>query len=334
MPQQVRDEVVDFVTRWSGETGIPIARFVKWLEISQSKYYDWRRRYGQANKHNGRVPRTFWLQEWEREAIIDFYREHPDEGYRRLTYMMLDADVVAASPSSVYRVLKQAKLLNRWAQQPSKKGQGFQQPEEPHEHWHIDVAYINICGTFYYLCSILDGYSRYLVHWEIRETMTEADVEIIVQRARERSPQVKPRIISDNGPQFVARDFKTFIRQCGMTHVRTSPYYPQSNGKIERWHKSLKRECIRPGTPLSLEDARRLVKRFVMYYNQVRLHSAIGYVTPKDKLEGREFVIFAERKRKLAAARKRRSLAHSQAELRAPRQSGQTRLRVLEPCPL
>jgi transposase InsO family protein len=274
------------------------------------------------------------LQEWEREAIIDFYRKHPDEGYRRLTYMMIDADVVAASPSSAYRVLKQAKLLNRWNEKPSKKGQGFQQPEKPHEHWHIDVAYINICGTFYYLCSILDGYSRYLVHWEIRETMTEADVEIILQRARERFPQVKPRIISDNGPQFIARDFKTFIRQCGMTHVRTSPYYPQSNGKIERWHKSLKSECIRPGTPLSLEDARQLVKRFVMYYNQERLHSAIGYVTPTDKLEGRELVIFAERKRKLAAARKRRSLSRSEAEPKAPRQSGRVRIEVAEPCPL
>jgi putative transposase len=200
VPQKVRDEVVDFVTRWSRETDIPVAHLVEWLEVSPSKYYDWRRRYGQANEHNGRVPRTFWLQEWEREAIIDFYRKHPDEGYRRLTYMMIDTDVVAASPSSVYRVLTQAKLLNRWDQKPSKKGQGFQQPEKPHEHWHIDVAYINICGTFYYLCSILDGYSRYLVHWEIRETMTEADVEIILQRARERFPQVEPRIISDNGP--------------------------------------------------------------------------------------------------------------------------------------
>lgn len=321
MPQQVRDEVVDFVTRWSRESSIPIAGFVEWLEISPSKYYDWRRRYGQANEHNGRVPRSFWLQEWEREAIIDFYREHPDEGYRRLTYMMIDADIMAASPSSVYRVLKQAKLLNRWAQEPSAKGQGFQQPEKPHEHWHIDVAYINICGTFYYLCSILDGYSRYLVHWEIRETMTEADVEIIVQRAWERFPRVKARIISDNGPQFVARDFKTFIRQCGMSHVRTSPYYPQSNGKIERWHQSLRRECIRPGTPLSLEDARQLVEKFVMYYDEVRLHSAIGYVTPKDKLEGREPAISAERKRKLAAARKRRSLAHSQVDPGAPRRA-------------
>jgi putative transposase len=248
--------------------------------------------------------------------------------------MMIDADVVAASPSSVYRVLRQTNLLNRWAQTPSTKGQGFQQPEKPHEHWHIDVAYINICGTFYYLCSILDGYSRCLVRWEIRETMTEADVEIICQRPRERVPEVKPRIISDNGPQFVARDFKTFIRQCGVTHVRTSPYYAQSNGKIERWQKSLKRECIRPGTPLSLKDARQLVKRFVMYYNQERLHSAIGYVTPKDKLEGRDPVIFAERKRKLAAARKRRSLSRSQAEPKVPRQGRRVRSEVAELCPL
>ena len=332
VPQPVRDEVVDFVTRWSRESGIRTGRFVEWLAISHSKYYDWRRRYGQTNEHNGLVPRTFWLQEWERETIIAFCRDHHGEGYRRLTYMMIDADAVAASPSSVYRVLKQAGLLNRWSRSSLGKGKGFQQPKRPHQHWHIDVAYINVCGTFYYLCSILDGYSRYLVHWALRETMTEAEVEIILQGARERFPQARPRIISDNGPQFVARDFKAFIRLCGMTHVRTSPFYPQSNGKIERWHKSLKNECIRPGTPLSLQDTRQLVDKFVMYYNQERLHSAIGYVTPKDKLEGHETTVFAERKRKLAAARQRRSLACRRAEPEAPWQGGQVRAKVAAPC--
>ena len=111
--------------------------------------------------------------------------------------------------------------------------------------------------------------------------MTEADIEIILERAKELHPQAKPRIISDNGPQFIAKDFKEFIRVSGMTHVRTSPYYPQSNGKIERWHKSLKGECIRPGTPLSLEDARCLVEGYVEHYNNVRLNSAIGYITVK-----------------------------------------------------
>ena len=98
-----------------------------------------------------------------------------------------------------------------------------------------------------------------------------------------------------------------------MTHVRTSPYYPQSNGKLERWHKSLKSECIRPGTPLNLEDARRLVAGYVEHYNTVRLHSAIGYVAPADKLAGREPAIFAERDRKLDEARARRKVARQAA---------------------
>ena len=132
------------------------------------------------------------------------------------------------------------------------------------------------------MCSILDGYSRNIVHWDLREKMTEADIEIIMQGAKEKYPEARPRIISDNGPQFIAKDFKEFIRISGMTHVRTSPFYPQSNGKIERWHKSLKSECIRPGTPLSLEDARRLVEGYVDHYNNVRLNSATGYITPKD----------------------------------------------------
>src|SRR5207253_698944 len=100
-----------------------------------------------------------------------------------------------------------------------------------------------------------------------RESMTESDIELILERAKELHPEARPRIISDNGPQFIAKDFKEFIRISGMTHVRTSPYYPQSNGKIERWHKSLKGECIRPGAPLSLEDARRLVEGYVEHYN-------------------------------------------------------------------
>jgi len=223
--------------------------------------------------------------------------------------MMIDADVVAVSPSTVYRVLSAEGLLRKWKGKPSTKGDGFKGPCRGHEHWHIDISYLNIKGTFYYLCSILDGYSRYIVHWEIRETMTEADVEIILQRAKEKFPNERPRVISDNGPQFIAKEFKEFIRISGMDHVRISPYYPQSNGKIERWHQSLKKECIRPKCPLSLEDARRIVGDFVDHYDTKRLHSSIGYITPKDKLEGREKEIFAERDRKVQEARESRKIS-------------------------
>ncbi len=299
----IRDEVVDYIRYWSSKTEIKAGKIVNHIGITRSKYYDWRHRYGKTNEHNAWIPRDFYLTDREKRAIIAYYNTHLLEGYRRLTYMMMDDDIVAVSPSSVYRVLVNAGLLRRWNRKPSKKGTGFQQPLKAHEHWHIDISYINICGTFYYLCSILDGFSRYIVHWEIRESMTEADVEIILQRAREKFPDAKPRVISDNGPQFISKDFKEFIRISGMTHVKTSPYYPQSNGKLERYHRTVKGTCIRVKTPLSLEDARRLVTDFVDHYNNKRLHSAIGYVTPKDKLQGRAEMILTERDAKLVAAR-------------------------------
>ena len=318
MPHDTRDQVVDFVREWTDKTEVPTRRVVAWIGLAVSKFYDWRGRYGRANEHNAWVPRDHWLEAWEKQAILDFHGQNMLEGYRRLAFMMLDRDLVAVSPTSVYRVLKQAGVLRRWAGKPSKKGTGFTQPLRPHEHWHVDVSYLNIAGTFYFLCSVLDGCSRFIVHWEIRETMKEGEVETIIQRARECHPGVTPRIISDNGPQFIARDFKEFIRLCGMTHVRTSPYYPQANGKIERWHKTLKGECIRPQTPLSLADARRIVAGFVERYNTVRLHSAIGFVTPQDKLLGRDPVIFAERDRKLEAARDRRQERRRQSRAEEP----------------
>jgi transposase InsO family protein len=305
--------VVDFVRRWSEKIEIGAGRFIEWLGVRASKFYSWRGRYGRVNEHNGWVPRDFWLEAWEKQAIVNFHWKNPLEGYRRLTFMMLDRDVVAVSPASVWRVLSQAGLLERWHGKPSRKGTGFEPPPGPHQHWHIDISYLNICGTFYYLCSVLDGYSRFIVHWDLRESMREADIEIILERAKEKYPEARPRVISDNGPQFIARDFKEFIRISGMTHVRTSPSYPQANGKIERWHKSLKGECIRPGTPLSPEDARRLIGQYVDHYNTVRLHSAIGYVTPADMLAGRQAEIHTARDRKLEEARRQRQLRRQQA---------------------
>jgi putative transposase len=284
-----------------------------WLQLGTSKFHQWKDRYGKANEHNGKVPRDGWLEDWEKQAILTYHDRRPLNGYRRLAFMMLDDDVVAVAPTSVYRVLKQGGRLDRHRFAPSKKGTGFVQPLRPHQHWHIDVSYINVAGTFYFLCSLLDGYSRYIVHSELRETMKEHEVEIVVQRALEKFPGETPRIISDNGPQFIARDFKEYVRLMGMTHVRTSPFYPQSNGKLERWHGSLKRECIRPACPDDVEDARRRIAAFVEEYNQVRLHSALGYITPADKLHGLEQVIHDERDRKLEEARACRQQARRAA---------------------
>lgn len=222
---------------------------------------------------------------------------------------MLDNDIVAVSPSTVYRVLSEAGVMDRFNRRKSKKGTGFGQPIAAHDHWHVDISYLNLCGTFYFMCSILDGYSRSIVHWEIREKMEEGDVEIILQRAREKFPDAKPRIITDNGPQFISRDFKEFIRITGMTHVKTSPYYPQSNGKIERYHRTIKGDCIRSKQLENIDQARCEVARYVTHYNEVRLHSAIGYVTPQTKLLGKDKEVHENRDLKLEAAREARRIS-------------------------
>lgn len=301
--------MVDYVRHWTKRSELPAKKLLTWLQLATSKYHAWQKHYGTPHAHNGHIPRDGWLQAWEKQAILDYHTRFPLEGYRRLAFMMLDDDVVAASPSSVYRVLKAAGRLDRHRWAPSKKGTGFVQPLAAHQQWHVDISYLNIAGTFYFLCTLLDGYSRFIVHWEIGDTMKEPEVELIIQRALEKFPGEKPRIISDNGPQFLAKDFKQFIRLAGLTHVRTSPYYPQSNGKLERWHATLKGESFRRAAPDTVDEARRVVSSFVRHYNEVRLHSALGYITPSDKLAGLETVIAEERDRKLQEARQRRRAA-------------------------
>lgn len=297
--------------RLAEKTEVPIVKFVDWLGIARSKFYGWRARYGKANEHNGKVPRDHWIEPWERAAIIDYFDKHPLEGYRRLAFMMLDDDIVAVSPATVYRVLRAAGRLDRHPVKPTKKGTGFAQPIGPHVHWHIDIAVITIARTYYYLCSVLDGYSRFVVHWEFLDRMTEADIELILQRALEAHPTARPRIISDNGPQFIAGDFRRFIDLTGLTHVRTSVNYPQSNGKIERYHRTLDKGTIQA---LTADGAHTTIAARIDHYNHQRLHSAIGYVTPRDKLLGHETEIWVERDRKLEQARelrrKRRELDH------------------------
>lgn len=260
-----------------------------------------------ANRHNGKIPRAHWILAEERKAIVKYCRDKIEEGYRRLTYTMMDDDVVAVSPATTYRVLKSAGLLNRWLiPRPNSKGDGFVQPVGIHEHWHIDIMYVNILGTFFFLISVLEGYSRMILHHELRTHMAEYDVELTLQKAREQYSEFSPAVISDNAKQFTCKDFHDFIRSSGLRHVRTSVAYPQSNGKIERFHGTIKREEIRRSAYASIDDARRQIDAYVRYYNEQRLHSAIYYLTPKEVLEGRAEDRLAERQRKLDNARQRR----------------------------
>lgn len=301
-----RDHIVTFINHWSHRSSLPRQRLLDWLGLPRGRFRQWEKRKGNENAHNGKVHKAHWLLPKERQAIIDYATQgHLRAGYRRMSYLMLDADIVAASPSSVYRVLKQAGLIDPWGKR-TKKGTGFEQPLRPHQHWHTDFTYLKIGGVFYYLACVLDGASRAILSWHLKPSMTEDDAQISIQKAREAYPGQKPRIISDNGSQYTSQDFREFINHCEMTHVKTSPYYPQSNGKIERFHGSIKNEAIRPNTPIDLEDAERIIAKYIHDYNHVRLHSAIGYVPPMLVIEGKDQALQQERKGKLEQARKAR----------------------------
>jgi len=265
---------------------------LKLIGINTSKYYSWNNRQGTVNNHNGKIPKENWLLDWEKEAIISYAKSHIAEGYRRLTYMMMDDDIAAVSPSTTYRILKSQGLLNRWNNvKKSAKGRGFDQPAAPHQHWHIDIKYVNFRGSFLFLISVIDGYSRYIVHHELRQNMQEFDVQITIQRALEKYPGYsqrdgfpKPRIISDNGSQFISKDFAEYLKFAGLQHIRTSIAYPQSNGKIERYHRTIHEECLMKTSLVDLVDARKQVAIYIEFYNTKRLHSSLYFLTPDDFL--------------------------------------------------
>jgi transposase InsO family protein len=221
--------------------------------------------------------------------------------------MMLDDNIDAVSPSTTYRVLKSAGLLNRWEKvKKSTKGNGFELPAIPHQHWHTDIKYVNFRGTFLFLISVIDGYSRYIVYHEVRTNMQEYDVQIIIQRALEKYPLAKPRFITDNGAQFISKDFAEYLKQAGLQHIRTSIAYPQSNGKIERYHRTIHGECLMTKSLIDLDDARKQVAEFIDYYNRKRLHSALFYLTPYDFLNVRITEKLEARNTKLQLAKKPR----------------------------
>lgn len=304
---EVRDNVVEFVNFIRLKTDIPLKGITPLLGISSSKYYSWIERKGVENNHNGKTPKEHWCLDWEKEAIIVYAKSHPVEGYRRLTYKMIDDNVVAVSPATTYRILKAAGLLNRWNKvKRSSKGGGFDQPTAPHQHWHTDIKYVNYHGTFLFLISVIDGYSRYIVHHELRRSMQQFDVQLTLQRALEKYPGTKPRIISDNGPQFISKDFAEYLKLLGLQHIRTSVAYPQSNGKIERYHRTIHQDCLMKTSLINLDDARKQISSYIDYYNTKRLHSSLFYLTPEDFLIDRVEEKLKVRERKLKEAKLKR----------------------------
>ncbi|MEA1994620.1 MAG: DDE-type integrase/transposase/recombinase, partial [Campylobacterota bacterium] len=210
------------------KTGIDKMQLISMIDISSSKYYYWLKHKGEPLRHNGNMPRSHYLLPEEREKIITYKKLHPELGYRKLTWQMVDENIVYVSPPTVYRVLRKAHLNTMFTREGgAKHPKGFVQPEKPHEQWHIDISYINVFGTFMFLISVLDGYSRYILSWDLRTTMETFDVEMVLQKALEEYRNENPRVITDNGGQFISKEFKNYLRFVGIKHSRTRVNHPQ-----------------------------------------------------------------------------------------------------------
>jgi putative transposase len=280
---------------------------LKQLGLPKARYHAWRKRARQARLADRfRAPSLLWaILPEEKEAVITYALEHPRDGYRRLAWQMVDRNVAYVSPSSVYRILSDADLLYRW-KRSRRSGEAPPRPTRPNERWHVDIMYLRLANTWYFLVSVIDGYSRYVVHWELLSSMKAADVRLVVQQALDKSG-ASPQIVSDNGSQFTGKDFKQLVRLFELEHIRIRTYHPESNGTIERFHRST-REALGEEELKNLGTARELIGRWVEHYNSERLHAGLQYLPPAEYFRGDPEACLRERREKLERGRKHREL--------------------------
>jgi transposase InsO family protein len=290
------------VERLYVKTGIGTLTLAGFAGVSERTWREWKERQGQETRHNGHIPRNHWVTPEEAAAILAYCQDRMEAGYRVLCWQMVDLNIAAVSPGTVYNVLKRGGLTKKWAIQTEEGKKGFDQPKGIHEQWHTDFSYIRVCGNYYYFVSVMDGYSRKILSWGLYESMERIWAETALMKARELYPEAHPRVITDNGAQFISKDFRELVSLLEMEQTFTSPAHPQSNGKLERFHRTFKSEHVRQAAYLGREDAVARMKKWIRYYNGERLHAALYYLSPDDVFSGRMGIRLAERRKKLHTA--------------------------------
>lgn len=293
--------MIETVKQTKQRSGWPIRRTLSVLGISSAVYYAWLIRNDRLvdAKPPGQVLDKALPDEVE--AVVAFARAHPQDGYRPLAYMMVDEDVAYLSPSSVYRILSARDLLCRW-KPPERAGHKPEPPTRPHEVWHTDLMYLWVRGRWYFLVTVLDGYSRYIVHWALLSTMLAGEVTDVVAAALAKFPDERPKIVHDRGSQFTGKEFRKLTRRFDLVDIPTRLAHPQSNGKQERFFRTLRHEALSAADLGDYDQAVALIGEWVEYYNHQRLHSALGYLAPVEYLRGDPQAKQAKRREKLAQA--------------------------------
>ena len=290
------------------KTGWALQKIIKDFGLNRQRLNRWKKEIKNdkvvpIKKH---IPTKILLDEIE--AIISYRtlnEENRDIGYRKLTWKMIDENIAFVSESAIYRILRRFNLLGKaFKENDGAKKEYENKPKRVHHHWHTDLAYVKVREEHFYMIFLLDGFSRYILGWELMTDMTSKSVELFTQEVLDKYPDAEPMIIHDNGVQFISHDFKTILKENECIDVPTKIRHPETNGKAERFVGLVRQEALRPNSPAYYTEAVSVIERFVDEYNNQRYHSGIKFMKPVDVFEGRSEQILSERKNKLATARR------------------------------
>jgi putative transposase len=311
----LQQEVHAVVVQTRERSGWPAKKTLAALGISRRSYYRWLKEEKWARQlpeASVRPVQAYEALPEEKQAVLEYARRHPELRHRELAWRMVDEDVVCLSASTVYRILKEAKLVCPWQRRTKRRRHEEEKATRPDQIWATDLMYVLVGEQTYFFVSFMDEYSRYVVHHELLLGMDGVTVSWAAQRAIDTLPKgadgmplARPTIRSDNGSGYVSKEFKMVLQENGLNHQRIKPHCPEENGIVERSNRTI-REHLDGEELTNLVQAQEVFVRIIRRYNEERLHSALGYLRPADYYRGDPQSQHEARRLKLAQARHRR----------------------------
>ncbi len=306
-----KQEIIWLVER----SDLGVNRTLAQIGINKSTFYNWYKAY-LDNGSGGLEPKHSTRQRWnaipqeEKNLVVEISLEYTELSPRELSCKLSDTKGIFISESSVYRILRARGLITTPSHILLAAGNEFSQKTcFVHEMWQTDFTYFKILGWgWYYLSTVLDDHSRYIVHWELCKTMKTEDVQRTITRALEAAAlpkEFRPKLLSDNGACYIAAELKEFLKDKKMKSIHGKPNHPQTQGKIERYHRSMK-NVVKLDNYYCPDELIAALTAFVHYYNHERYHESLGNVTPADVYYGRQDEIFKYRERIKSMSLKRR----------------------------